>query len=208
MRSANTQIVNIRTEYTLEPIGVDSEYPEYSWEVTGAFSQISYRICVRTGSECCWDSGWVSSDRTVAVRHGGKALQEDTQYDLNIDVRTEARTVSGHSFFRTGLFAPEAQQAQWIEADPEIASPPRFSVQFQNDEPIAWATACALTYERNAFDTIFGDWCAPNDQHNNINYVFSSPPETELCLFVHQLGLWRIWLRCITISLRRWNTAG
>ncbi len=78
---------NLRTEYLVNPLGLDVAQPRLTWVLTappGAprnLAQASYRILVASSPEILaqdkgdlWDSGMVKSAETANIPYGGSAL--------------------------------------------------------------------------------------------------------------------------------------
>lgn len=74
----------LHCEYHVNPLGVDSPHPRLTWRVTSAergARQTAYRILVASSPGALadddgdlWDSGRITSDRTVNVAYAGKPL--------------------------------------------------------------------------------------------------------------------------------------
>ena len=66
------QICQLKTEYKVNPIGMDEPKPRFSYRLNGdsAF-QKAYRIEVRTaeGEALVWNSGWVEDGRNTQIEY-------------------------------------------------------------------------------------------------------------------------------------------
>lgn len=111
-------------EYAGTLLGTDARRPILSWvlgsDVPGA-RQTAYQIRVHG----IWDSGKVSSARSVAVAYAGPPLQPRTRYDWQVRVWDELDRPSAWSpasWWETALLGT-GWQAQWIGA-PSPQPPP------------------------------------------------------------------------------------
>src|SRR5215813_11543410 len=88
--ASSIQVVDLRCEYKVTPLGIDSAAPRLSWRLEGnerGIAQTAYQIRVaeneaalRTGKPVLWDSGEVRSSDSVQVAYGGPALQSRHGY--------------------------------------------------------------------------------------------------------------------------------
>ena len=113
------QICQLKTEYKVNPIGMDEPKPRFSYRLNGdsAF-QKAYRIEVRTaeGEALVWNSGWVEDGRNTQIEYAGEDLQPFTRYHWRVCVKDDAGVESRWSteaFFETG-FMGQKWQAEWI----------------------------------------------------------------------------------------------
>ena len=49
--------INLKTEYLINPIGIDIQNPHLMWTCEGGKTQSAYRIVAVTDGETVWDSG-------------------------------------------------------------------------------------------------------------------------------------------------------
>ena len=124
--------VNLRCEQMIEPLGVDTEAPRFSWRLSHPErnqSQAAYRIIVASSLEdvqneigTLWDSGRVESDETVNVVYGGADLESMTVYYWRVrwwDADGNESAYSDASRFSTGFLESEHCKAKWLTmADP------------------------------------------------------------------------------------------
>ena len=75
----NLKVYDLRCEGLVEPLGIDSPNPHFSWKIESRTptSQTAYEIEV--GPDDLWHSGKVSSPDQVMVPYGGKPLTSRTQ---------------------------------------------------------------------------------------------------------------------------------
>ena len=77
--------INLRCEYLIDPLGVDTLRPRFSWTLESAVRgacQTGYQIVVSSTSERLnrnngdrWDSGKADSDRLANVAYEGEELE-------------------------------------------------------------------------------------------------------------------------------------
>lgn len=111
-------------EYAESLLGTDVARPRLSWELSAAHSgarQSAYQIHVTraAGSRTVWDSGRVTSERTVSVPYGGPALAPRTRYHWQVrvwDAEGRPSAWSAAGWWETAL-AEDAWTGHWIGAD-------------------------------------------------------------------------------------------
>jgi alpha-L-rhamnosidase len=115
-----------------QPLGIDSSQPLFSWQLQDAgfaARQTAYRIEVASkpamltdGKADVWDSGRITSDKSVDVVYGGPELAASTRYYWRVEVWDKDKKpypASDVSWWETGLLK-ENWKAQWIGyEDPE-----------------------------------------------------------------------------------------
>ena len=119
--------VNLRCEYRMNPLGIDSLEPRLSWTfVSDARNQAqsAYRIIVASSPEQLedshgdiWDSGRVESDMNIHVPYAGDALQSGTRYHWKVrvwDGNGGGSIWSEPAWFETALMSAGDWQGQWI----------------------------------------------------------------------------------------------
>jgi alpha-L-rhamnosidase len=97
------------------PLGIGGDDPRLSWRLDSdrrGVEQTAYQVRVAG----VWDSGKVSSSRSVDVRYGGPPLRSHTQYSWSVRVWTErgASDWSRPTTFETGMLSPGEWTADWI----------------------------------------------------------------------------------------------
>ena len=59
--------IGLRTEYLIDPIGIDIRAPRLFWNCSGGVRQTAYRVTAKTDGGIVWDSGRVESESMRAV---------------------------------------------------------------------------------------------------------------------------------------------
>jgi alpha-L-rhamnosidase len=115
-----------------QPLGIDSSQPLFSWQLQDAgfaARQTAYRIEVASkpamlagGKPDVWDSGRITSGKSVDVVYGGPELTASTRYYWRVEVWDKdgkPYPASDVSWWETGLLQ-QNWKAQWIGyEDPE-----------------------------------------------------------------------------------------
>lgn len=129
IREKNSEIFpyNLKCEYCIKPIGIDTPQPRFSWELQSDkrnITQIAYRIIVATtmeNAECgigdMWDSGMILSDEQIGIHYKGKKLLPVTRYWWKVMVWDGNQSPSGWSeieTFVTGFFSMHDWCADWF----------------------------------------------------------------------------------------------
>ena len=125
-----TNVMNLRTDYRDNPMGIDYENPTLSWILDSAkrgVAQASYNIGVASSFEKAvmgdfdvWESGETESTDT-AVPYGGSKLEPMTRYYWTVVCRDSDGNViptSEIAEFETGLMSDGfGENNKWISAD-------------------------------------------------------------------------------------------
>ena len=124
------EIVRIRTEYAVCPLGLDEKKPRFSWEMKADgqnVTQVSYRVTVKAGEKSVWDSGEVASSQNSLVEYAGEALAPRTRYEVTVAVKNNrGEGAEASTYFETGLMAAPA--GEFISHREETV--PRFFKKF------------------------------------------------------------------------------
>ena len=111
-------ITQITVNMTEVPLGIDTS-PYFSWKVTSTLAnntQTAYRIQVFSSHQTVWDSGITESSACTSVSYTGKPLASASTYYVTVTVwdRYGNTAESKPKEFRTGIFAHDAWQGEWI----------------------------------------------------------------------------------------------
>ncbi len=117
----------LRSEYFVDPIGLDSAEPRLTWlleDPQRGARQTAYQVLVASSSTLLehdqgnvWDSGKIDSDRSIHIAYGGKTLA--SRQRCHWKVRTWDRAgkpgpYSAPAFFEMGLLSRSDWKATWI----------------------------------------------------------------------------------------------
>ncbi len=128
--------VELRCDYSVNPLGVDSASPRLFWKLAGSGHdqrQSAYEILAASsaaklaqGEGDLWSSGKVDSDETIQISYAGKKLESSQQIFWKLRVRDANGKVSAWSQPATwtmGVLEKSGWHAQWIgAADTNIPS--------------------------------------------------------------------------------------
>ena len=143
-------IANLKCEYLVEPIGIDSHAPRFTWQITGektGTKQTSYEIIVGTdsmdlklGRGKLWNSGEIKSGKSFAI-YSGNVLSPYTKYFWSVKIWDEKNTPSKWSdlsSFETGMMDSKNWQGDWISdtRDINLKPAPWFRKEFTVDKNI------------------------------------------------------------------------
>ena len=127
--AAGLKPANLRCEYAVDPLGVDSPNPRLFWTVTSperGEHQTAYQILVassaaglRQDQGDLWDSNKVESRETIQIRYGGRRLGSGQPVFWKVrvwDVNGKASDWSKPATWTMGVLHPEDWHARWIAA--------------------------------------------------------------------------------------------
>ncbi len=171
-------ITNLRTEYKINPVGIDVQQPRLTWEITSArrnVMQTSYHIRVaatiedlKSGNNLLWNTGKVNSGQSIHVPYKGPALNSGQRVYWQVRIWDNNDSPSVWSeivYWEMGLLHPSDWQASWIsqanEQDISGSLPcPLFRKEFILGKEISSARAyvtCLGLYEMELNGQRVGD---------------------------------------------------
>jgi alpha-L-rhamnosidase len=131
--SAQAAPVHLRTNALVNPLGIDTPQPTFSWQ-SGAKSpnwmQSSYEILVATdignllpGKTDAWDSGRVASSESLDVTYTGATIKPQQHYVWRVILWDGKgnQTRSAPAWFETGLMSANEWKAEWITRKDTVA---------------------------------------------------------------------------------------
>jgi alpha-L-rhamnosidase len=165
-------VSHLMTENMSDPIGLDCSNPRLSWQLDAPDRnelQTAYEVRVSErpdGRSYLWQSGKVTSDRSVQVPYDGPALQAGKSYFWQVriwDNKGRTSAWSGSAKWQMGLLSPADWTAQWIRpafmTDSDQACP-ILRTSFTIHKPVAAATVYITAhglYEANINGQRIGD---------------------------------------------------
>lgn len=126
--------INLKTEYLVNPIGIDAETPHFGWNLEGdSKKQTAYEIRAAHQEadlvrDAIWDSGKIDSE-SMQHHEYGKSLKsrERVYWQVRIwDEEDVAGAWSDPAFFEMGLLEKSDWNAKWITGDYEVDSSKRY----------------------------------------------------------------------------------
>ena len=145
--------INLKTEYLINPIGIDIRHPRLFWNCEGGTKQTAYRIVAKTDGQIVWDSKKVISDSMHADYPNDLASRQRVEWNVTLwDENDSEGEPSETAFFETGLLSASDFAAKWISGNYRVNKNKRYPVDcFKkrfNANSIAKArlyiTACGL----------------------------------------------------------------
>ena len=127
--SATSTVYSLKTESTVNPLGIDVEQPGFSWKMDSTARsayQTAYQVKVALSEEALrsgdllWDSGKITSDQSLKVLYGGPALAASTRYYWTVTIWDQDGNYAEAdeaAWFETGLMGSDASVwngADWI----------------------------------------------------------------------------------------------
>ena len=145
--------INLKTEYLINPIGIDIQNPRLMWNCEGGIKQTAFRIIAKSDEKTVWDSGKVVSSSMHADYPNALASRERVEWSVRLwDENGLEGEPSEPAFFETGLLSESDFTAKWIRGNYRVNKKSRYPVvcfrkQF-NAQNVAKArlyiTACGL----------------------------------------------------------------
>ncbi|WP_258105759.1 alpha-L-rhamnosidase [Marinoscillum sp. MHG1-6] len=119
------QIINLKSEYKCNPLGLSTPSPRLSWEVVTderGWKQRAYRITASTSSSLdtetlIWDSGRLESDQSIHVEYAGSQLTSGQRVYWGVEVWDEnGKSAKSHetAFWEMGVLDVFEWKANWI----------------------------------------------------------------------------------------------
>ncbi|KIA92459.1 alpha-rhamnosidase [Pedobacter kyungheensis] len=132
--SAQTTLTALKTEYLINPIGLDNPNPRFTWQMNDATPgarQLTYRILVNTdsaallnGKATLWNTGWQQSDLNLTT-YSGQSLKPFTKYFWRLDITNgNKKTASKISAFEMGMMNMANWQGAWISDNENVKLKP------------------------------------------------------------------------------------
>ena len=123
--------IRLKTEYLLDPIGIDIPVPRLFWNCADGTAQTAYQVVCRDESGgTLWDSGKVS-EPSMRVRYGGAPLNSRARVAWQVllwDENGRPGDWSETAFFELGLLSPSDWAAQWITGNYKVEKRLRYPV--------------------------------------------------------------------------------
>jgi len=121
---ASAGIEGLTAEYRSTPLGLDTAAPRFGWRMISrenarGLAQTAFRLEVKDpAGRTVWDSGKKASSDSIGIVYAGAPLQPETRYDWTVSAWNQAgATMTGSSWFETGLMNPNPDRPAWEGAD-------------------------------------------------------------------------------------------
>ena len=145
--------INLKTEYLIDPVGIDIKNPRLMWNCEGGKKQTAYRIVAASDGKTVWDSGKVSSSSMRAEYPKELDSRRRVEWTVTLwDEEDKEGEPSDSAFFETGLLRATDWKAKWISGDYKPDKKTRYPVDcfrktFRASGVVRarlYATACGL----------------------------------------------------------------
>ena len=121
--------IHLRTEYLINPVGIDLERPRLRWNCEGGVRQTAYRIVAVSDGKEVWDSGKVSSDSMRVGYPQPLFSRQRIEWRVQVwDESDKAGEWSETAYFETGLLSADDWQAKWIAGAYRVNKKKRYPV--------------------------------------------------------------------------------
>ncbi len=153
--------IRLRTEYLVNPIGIDLQHPRLMWNAEGGVQQTAYQIV-----SAQWDSGKVTSASMQAVYPLVLHSREQVSWKIRLWDETDKPGAWAEGFFEMGLLDKSDWQAKWIAGNYAVNKKQRYPVDcFRKEFDLRgkvnkarlYITACGL-YEARINSEKVGDF--------------------------------------------------
>ena len=186
-------ITGLKTEYQINPLGIDIETPAFSWKMisAGTYSarQKAYQLIVAEGKEnlskskYVYDTGKVDSGSSVCIPYNGEKLEPSTRYFWKVRIWDENGDVfesSETAWFETALMGADLDNAQWIGSDKVLFSKYRADGVFEFDFQIEEGSSQAVFVFGNRDESNFVELeFNMNGNNNSPEFIVSHTIEGE-----------------------------
>lgn len=139
--------ISLRTEYLINPIGIDIRHPRLMWNCEGGTKQTAYRIVAKTDEQIVWDSGKIISESMHADYPNDLASRQRVEWNVTLWDETDREGESSETaFFETGLLSASDFAAKWISGNYRVNKKKRYPVDCFKKEFSAHNVAKARLY--------------------------------------------------------------
>ena len=116
--------INIKTEYLINPLGIDIENPRIFWNCEGGITQTAYQIKSEK-----WDSGKVEGSSMHAQYPLALTSGERVNFQIKLwDENGDESNWSEPAFFEMGVLRKGDWKAKWITGDYKVNKKKRYPV--------------------------------------------------------------------------------
>ena len=111
----------IKTDYTINPVGINNLTPRFSW--VNDKKQKYYSIVAKDAftKEVLWDSGRIFTEESVGAEYCGKQLKSRQMVNVYLEVGYEdGKTERGEGFFELGITDKSEWHGAWVGTNAEF----------------------------------------------------------------------------------------
>lgn len=158
--------INLKTEYLINPIGIDVKKPRFSWTCEGGTKQSAYRIIAQSNGRTIWDSGKVQSNLMFSFFSSKLSSRQMVTWTVTLWDENDKDGERASAYFETGLLHASDFTAKWISGNYGVNKKKRYPVDCFKKTFIAlgvqsarlYITACGI-YEAKLNGKRIGDFC-------------------------------------------------
>ena len=172
--------INLKTEYLINPIGIDIKNPRLMWNCEGGKKQTAYRIVATSDGKTVWDSGNVQSSSMRAEYPKAPLSRQRVEWTVTLWDENDNEGEGASAYFEYGLLKASDFKGKWICGNYRVNKRERYPVDcFKKDftatgvvKARLYVTACGL-YEVKINGVRAGDFVlAPGhtDYRKRIQY--------------------------------------
>ncbi|MEN8194215.1 MAG: family 78 glycoside hydrolase catalytic domain [Bacteroidota bacterium] len=199
--------INLKCEYMVNPIGLDTQVPRLTWKLLDkrkGISQSAYQIIVgpelsdvKNGNGNIWDSGKINSDKML-VLYKGKKLKPFIKYYWAVriwDENDELSELSEVASFATGMMVNKNWQADWISdsEDKHLKPAAYFRKEFEVEKELVSARAYVASagyHELYLNGNAVSDAClSPSFTRYDKRVLYNTYDVTELIQSNNSIGM-------------------
>ena len=122
--------INLKTEYLVNPIGIDLQKPLLLWNCEGGVRQTAYRIVAKADGRTVWDSGKVLSEEMRAEYPEALPSRLRVEWSVTLWDENDQAGETSAAFFEMGLLSPSDWEAKWITGDYRPKKNHRYPVDY------------------------------------------------------------------------------
>ena len=123
--------IRLRTEYLVDPLGIDIAHPRLFWNCEGGMKQTAYRLIAKKNGKPFYDSEKVPSSSMRLDTPFSLASRDSITWSLILwdenDVEGEP---SEEASFEMGLLSKSDWKAKWISGDYRVSKKKRYPVDY------------------------------------------------------------------------------
>lgn len=182
------QAINLKTEYLVNPIGIDIKKPRLMWNCKGCIKQTAYQIVASINNQIVYDSGKVISSSMHVDYPMQVSSREIINWSVTLWDENGEKGESSHAFFEMGLINKGDWKAKWISGSYHVNKRIRYPVDYFKKEFVLtsikkarlYITACGL-YEIRLNGKRVGNFVlAPGSTDYNKRIQYQSYDVTSL----------------------------
>lgn len=120
--------VNLKTEYLINPIGIDVKNPRLVWNCDGSIKQTAYRIVCTSNGEIVWDSDKVQTDLMQATLPVKLLSRQKIEWSITLWDENDNKGEQAQASFEMGLLNATDFTAKWISGNYGVNKKKRYPV--------------------------------------------------------------------------------